>query len=151
MANKSLLHWCQSALPPNFQSIKGLTEKYQNFLAQQLPEDIVDSVQVINVDRGEVVIAAASGQIANFLRLHVRELTQQFEETFGGNRKLTIKAMPASVLKVESGHRVVRPQSVSVDTINSIENNAKWVEDEKLKKALESLAHQLKDSNPRSD
>jgi hypothetical protein len=151
MANKSLLHWCQSALPPNYQSIKGLTEKYQNFLAQQLPEELVDAVQVINVDRDEVVIAAASGQIANYLRLHVRELTQQFHETFGGNRKLSIKAMPASLLKVESGRVVARPQSVSTEAINNIENNAKWVEDEKLKRALESLAHQLKKSNPRTD
>lgn len=151
MANKSLLHWCQSALPPNFQSIKGLTEKYQTFLAQQLPEDIVDSVQVINVDHGEVVIAAASGQIANFLRLHARELTQQFHETFGGNRKLLIKAMPASLLQVELSRRVVKPQSVSADTIDSIESNAKWVEDEKLKKALESLAARLKKPNPPAD
>ncbi len=147
MANKSLLHWCQSALPENFQSIKGLTEKYQQFLLQQLPEDIADSVQVINVERGKVVIAAASAQIANFLRLHARELTQQFDETFGGNRKLSIKAMPASLLKVESGHVVVRPQPVSAETVKNIEKNAKWVDDEKLKKALESLAHQLKDSN----
>lgn len=151
MANKTLLHWCQSALPPNFQTIKGLTEKYQKFLVQQLPEDIVDTVQVINVDHDEVVIAAASGQIANYLRLHAREITQQFHETFGGNRKLSIKAMPASLLKVETGQVVVRPKSVSTETISNIEKNAKWVEDEKLKKALESLAHQLKESKPRSD
>ena len=144
MANKPLLHWCQSALPPNYQAIKGLTEKYQKFLVQQLPEDIVDSVQVINVDHGEIVIAAASGQIANFLRLHVSELTQQFHETFGGKRKLLIKAMPASLLQVESGHAVVKPRSVSREAINGIENNAKWIEDEKLKKAFESLARQLK-------
>lgn len=151
MANKSLLHWCQSALPHNFQTVKGLTEKYQEFLLQQLPEDIADSVQIINVDRGEVVIAAASGQIANFLRLHTRELTQQFDETFGGKRKLSIKAMPASLLQVESGHVAVRPQPVSAETIRNIEKNANWVDDEKLKKAFESLARQLKESNPNCD
>ncbi|NNE63210.1 MAG: hypothetical protein HKN34_03925 [Gammaproteobacteria bacterium] len=116
---------------------------------QQLPEDIVDSVRVINVDHAEVVIAAASGQIANFLRLHVRELTQQFHETFGGNRKLAIKAMPASLLQVESRHVAARPKPVSRDAINGID--AKWIEDEKLKKALESLAQQLKNSNSRTD
>ncbi|MCP4429557.1 MAG: DUF721 domain-containing protein [Gammaproteobacteria bacterium] len=144
MANKSLLRWCQSVLPANYQSIKGLTEKYQQFLVQQLPEDIIDSVRVINVDQAEVVIAAVSGQIANYLRLHMKELTQQFDETFGGNRKITIKAMPASLLQIESRQATARPRSVSKESIDSIETNAKWIEDEALKKALESLADQLK-------
>lgn len=147
MANKSLLHWCQSALPRNYQSIKSLTEKYQNFLAQQLPADIAGLVQVIKVDRDEIVIAAASAQIANYLRLHARELTQQFSETFEGNRRLSIKAMPSSLLKVETSHVATSPQSVSKAAIDNIEKNAKWIEDEKLRGALESLAQQLKKSN----
>ena len=144
MTNKQLSRWCLSVLPAHYHTIRGLTEQYQQFLVQQLPEEIIDSTRVINVDLNKIVIAVDSAQVANYLRLHLKEITQQFQETFGGNRQVRIKTMPASLLQTEPQRASARPRTVSQQAIEQIENNARWIEDEKLKNALESLADQLK-------
>lgn len=144
MTNKRLLHWCQSVLPANYRSVRELTDKYQKFLSEQLGREIAQNVQVIKVDRDEIVIASASSQVAGFLRIHGVELRQQFCETFGGDRKIVVRTMPDSLLQLESRQPVNKPRPVSDESVESIKKNADWIEDENLRKALKSLAGSLK-------
>lgn len=146
MTNKRLLHWCQSILPPNYQAVRGLTDKYQKFLSEQLTREIATTVRVINVNMDEIVIAAASSQVASYLRLHATELRQQFRETFGGDRKIIIKSMPESLINIDPQRSTIKPRPVSDESVDTIEKNADWVEDETLKNALKSLARSLKKS-----
>ncbi len=144
MSNKRLSNWLQSVLPNNYRQIKGQTSKYQLFLSEQLPDSITASVQVINVSTEEIVIAAGSAQVTNYLRLHARELQQQFDETFKSHQKLRFKTMPASLLQIDQRPPARKPAQVSAEAIKGISNNARWIEDDNLKQALESLARQLK-------
>lgn len=144
MSNKRLSSWCQSILPVNFRQIKSQTSKYQQFLREQLPDSVSASVQVINVSKEEIVIAVSSASVTNFLRMHSRELQQQIQETFNTSQKLIFKTMPDSLLQIEQRPKVRKPVRVSDESIESISNNAQWIEDEKLKQALQSLARQLK-------
>lgn len=144
MSNKHLSSWCQSILPSNYRQIKSQTAKYQQFLLEQLPDSVANSIQVINANTEEIVIAVSSASVANYLRLHVRELQQQIHETFNTSQKLSFKTMPESLLQIEQRPAIRKPQSVSSEAIESINNNAQWIEDENLKQALKSLAQQLK-------
>ncbi len=144
MNNKRLSSWLQSVLPVNYRQLKSQTSKYQHFLSEQLPDSISDSVLVINVSVDEIVIAATSAQVTNYLRLHSRELQQQFHETFHSRQVLRFKTMPNSLLEVEQRPPGRKPRPVSNEAIESISSNAQWIEDDNLKQALESLARQLK-------
>ncbi len=147
MTNKRLSSWFQSILPTNYRQIKNQTSKYQLFLNEQLPDSINSSVWVINAGTEEIVIAAGSAQVTNYLRLHARELQQQFDETFTGGQKLNFKTMPESLLQVDQRPPARKPDRVSNEAIKSIRKNAQWIEDENLKQALESLARQLKNKS----
>ena len=147
MSNKLLSSWFQSVLPTNYRQIKSQTSKYQLFLSEQLSDSISDSVRVINVSSEEIVIAAGSAQVTNYLRLHARELQQQFDETFNNGQKLSFKTLPESLLRIDQRPAARKPDRVSNEAIKSISDNAQWIENENLKQALESLARQLKNKS----
>ena len=147
MSNKRLSSWCQSILPANYKSIKSQTARLQNFLCEQLPESIAKRIHVINVTVQEIVVAVADPQIANYLRLHNRELQQQIHETFNLKQVLKFKTMPETVLQLSKRPQAGKPGKVSAEAAEVITNNAQWIEDEKLKNALESLAKTLKNKN----
>ena len=151
MSNKRLSSWFQSILPTNYRQIKSQTSKYQLFLNEQLPDSITGSVQVINVSTEQIVIVTGSAQVTNYLRLHARELQQQFDETFKCSQKLSFKTMPESLLQIDQRPPARKPVRVSDEAIKSINNNAQWIEDEKLRQALESLARQLKNKSDITD
>jgi len=110
MSNKLLSSWLQSILPANYKNIKSETGRLQNFLREQLPEPIAKRIHVINVTGQEIVVAVADPQIANYLRLHNRELQQQIHETFHLKQTLKFKTMPETVLQLserpKAGNRV---------------------------------------------
>ena len=49
---------------------------------ENLPEPVNQQVFVINFSSEEIVVAASSPQVANYLRLYVAEVQQQIQETF---------------------------------------------------------------------
>ncbi len=49
---------------------------------ENLPEPVNQQVSVINFSSEEIVVAASSPQVANYLRLYVTEVQQQIQETF---------------------------------------------------------------------
>ena len=144
MSNKPLSSWCQSILPANYKGIKSQTAQLQHFLCEQLSEPITKCVHVINITDHEIVVAVDNAQIANYLRLHNRELQQQIHETFNLHQSLKFKTMPETVLQLRERPKARKPGRVSNEAAEVISNNAQWIEDENLKNALESLAKTLK-------
>ena len=144
MSNKRLSSWCQSILPANYKGIKKQTAQLQSFLREQLSEPIGKRVHVINITAQEIVVAVDNATIANYLRLHNRELQQQIRETFNLHQTLKFKTMPETVLQLRERPKARKPGQVSDEAAEVITNNAQWIEDENLKHALESLAKTLK-------
>ena len=144
MSNKRLSSWCQSILPVNYKGIKSQTARLQHFLREQLSEPIAKRVHVINITDQEIVVAVDNAQVANYLRLHNRELQQQISETFNLRQTLKFKTMPETVLQLRERPKAKKPGRVSDEAADIITKNAQWIEDENLKHALESLAKTLK-------
>ena len=144
MSTKTLAQWSKSVLPGNFKQVSKQTLVIQQFLMENLPEPINQQVSVINFSAEEIVVAASSPQVANYLRLYVAEVQQQIQETFQLSQKLTIRTAPDSLLKIERPPESGKPSRVSSETVAAISRSADWIEDENLKQSLEALAETLK-------
>ena len=144
MSSKTLQQWCQSILPENFNQLSSQTQVIQKFLRENLPDPVRHQISVINCCDEEITLAVADPQVANYLRLYVAEVQQQIHETLGIRRKLIIRTMPDSMLKVGTRPQSNKPARVSRATANAIAKNANWIEDENLKRSLQSLASILK-------
>ena len=116
----------------------------QRFLEQNLPESVNQSVTLLTVNQNEIVIAANSPVVANYLRIHSREIEQQLRETFKLEQALKIRTIPDSLLKLDKNEYLRPPRDVSSESIEAIRRNAQWIEDEELKAAMLSLAESLK-------
>ncbi|MCZ6471430.1 MAG: hypothetical protein O6649_08785, partial [Gammaproteobacteria bacterium] len=119
----------------------------QQFLMEHLPEPVNQQVSVINFSSEEIVVAASSPQVANYLRLYVTEVQQQIQETFQLSQTLKICTVPESMLKIECPPGSDKPSKVSTETVAAISRSAGWIEDENLKKSLKSLAETLRNNN----
>lgn len=144
MTSTRLDKLCRSVLPPGFKKISRLGPGIQSFLEQNLPEPINQNVTLLNITEEHIVIAANSPVMANYLRLHAAEIRQQLRETFNLDQEIKFRSLPESLLKVGSQYKIPQPEPVSSESIDAIERNANWIEDEDLKSALLSLAQSLK-------
>jgi len=144
MTTKTLAQWSKSVLPDNFKQVSEQTLAIQQFLMEHLPEPINQQVSVINFSSEEIVVVASSPQVANYLRLYIAEIQQQIQETFQLSQSLTIRTAPDSLLKIDRPPDLGKPSKVSSETVAAISRNARWIEDDKLKQSLESLANTLK-------
>ena len=106
---------------------------------------VKQSVTVLTINQDEIVIAANSPMVANYLRLHSREIQQQIRETFHFEQTLKFRTVPDSLLKLERQHSLPQPRQVSAESVEAIERNAQWIEDEDLRAAMLSLAKSLED------
>ena len=144
MATKKISGLCQSVLPPGFEQVTRLGPEIQRFLEQNLPEAVKQAVTLLTINQDEVVIAANSPMVANYLRLHSTEIAQQLRETFHLEQALKFRTVPDSLLKIDQHQSLRQPHAVSSESISAIRRNAEWIEDEDLKAALLSLAESLK-------
>lgn len=145
MASKNLAQLCRSVLPDGFDQVVDMAPRIQQFLEQNLPEGVNQCVTLLTINTREIVIAANSPMVTNYLRLHGAEIQQQLRETFALEQPLKFCSLPASLLQVDSrGTTRQKPGTVSAEAIESISRSAEWIEDEKLKAALLSLAASLK-------
>ena len=146
MASTRLDKLCRSVLPAGFEKISRLGPGIQQFLQQNLPEPINQQVTLLSIDDEQIVIAASSPVLTNYLRLHGPEIQQQLRETFNLEQQIKFRSIPDSLLKVNLGSQPATPKPVEVSSqsINAIERNAKWIEDEDLRAAMLSLAQSLK-------
>ncbi len=145
MTTKTLAQWSKSVLPDNFKQVSKQTLEIQQFLMEHLPEAIKQQVSVLNFSSEEIVVAASSPQVANYLRLYVAEVQQQIQETFQLSQKLIIRTAPESLMNIDSPPESGKPSRVSSETTAAIIRGARWIEDENLKQSLEALADALKD------
>ena len=146
MSTKTLSQWSKSVLPGNFQQVSENTLAIQQFLMEHLPEPVNLQVSVINFSAKEIVIAATNPQVANYLRLYIAEIQQQIHETFNLTQKLKIRTAPDSLLHIDNPRKPGKPLKVSRETAAAIDQSAGWIEDEELKRSLQSLAKTLKNS-----
>ncbi|MCH7881823.1 MAG: DUF721 domain-containing protein [Proteobacteria bacterium] len=144
MTAKSLKQWCRSVLPANFDQVSEDIAKIQQFLIENIPEPINRQLRVINLTQDEIVVATTDPQIANYLRLYASEIEQQIRETLDLSRKLKFRSMPDSIFQVEPHPGPNKTTAVSPDTVDAIDRSVDWIEDEKLKQALQSLVQTLK-------
>ena len=144
MSGSNIGRLCQAVLPPEFERVRRQLPEIQRFLEQNLPEPVNRSVTLLTLNQDEIVIAANSPLVANYLRLHGREIRQQLRETFKLEQTLKFRTIPDSMLKLEQPCKLRDPKEVSAESIDALERNARWIEDDDLKAALLSLAKCLK-------
>ena len=144
MGSQKISRLCQSVLPPEFDQVKRLAPGIQRFLEQNLPAEVSQSVTLLTINQNEIVIAANSPTVANYLRLHSSEISQQLRETFNLEQSLKFRSIPDSLLKLDRQEFLRQPPKVSAQSIEAIKLNAQWIEDEDLRAALLSLAESLK-------
>ena len=144
MGSKQISRLCRSVLPPEFEQVTRLGPGIQRFLEQNLPATVNQSVTLLTINQAEIVVAANSPMVANYLRLHSREIEQQLRETFKLEQALKFRTIPDSLLKLDSNEYQREPGQVSAESIESIRRNAEWIDDEELKAAMLSLAESLK-------
>lgn len=144
MGSKPISRLCRSVLPPGFEQVTRLGPDIQRFLEQNLPETVNQAVTLLTINQDEIVVAANSPMVANYLRLHSREIEQQLRETFKLGQALKFRTIPDSLLKLDNNEYRPHPEQVSAGSIEAIRRNAEWIEDEELKAAMLSLAESLK-------
>ena len=144
MGSKQISRLCRSVLPPEFEQVTRLGPDIQRFLEQNLPATVNQSVTLLTINQDEIVVAANSPMVANYLRLHSREIEQQLRETFKLEQTLKFRTIPDSLLKLDNNEYRPHPEQVSAESIEAIRRNAEWIEDEELKAAMLSLAESLK-------
>lgn len=144
MGSKQISRLCRSVLPPEFEQVTRLGPGIQRFLEQNLPATVNQSVTLLTINQDEIVVAANSPMVANYLRLHSREIEQQLRETFKLEQALKFRTIPDSLLKLDNNEYRPHPGQVSAESIEAIRRNAEWIEDEELKAAMLSLAESLK-------
>jgi hypothetical protein len=144
MTSDKISRLCQSVLPAEFEQVKRQVPGLQHFLEENLPESVKQSVTVLTINQHEIVIAANSPMVSNYLRLHSKEIQQQIRETFHFEQTLKFRTVPDSLLKLERQQSIPQPRQVSAESIEALKRNAQWIEDEGLKAAMLSLAESLK-------
>ncbi len=135
---------CEAVLPAGFDRVRGLGARIQRFLDENLPDPLNRAVTVLYVDDDEIVIAASTPVVANYLRLHQVELQQQLREGLQLERRLRFRSLPDSLLEPGQDEPRRAPRQVSDESIAALERNARWIEDEELRASLLELAQSLK-------
>lgn len=135
---------CRSILPQDFEKVRRRLPAVQQFLEDNLPQPMNRSVTLLTITPDEVVIAANSPLVANYLRLHSSEIQQQLFETFGLKQSLRFRSIPDTMLQVAPATGGVRkPEPVGKQSVEALRRNARWIEDEELREAMLSLAARL--------
>lgn len=134
---------CRSVLPPGFEDVRRRLPEIQRFIEENLPQPVNRAVTLLTLDQEEIVVAASTPLVANYLRLHAREIQQQLRETFGLEQKLRFRSLPDSLLRPPVAEPVRRPQAVDARSVEALRRNAEWIEDDNLREALLSLADSL--------
>ena len=146
MARRNMAGLCRGVLPPEFERLQQQIPEIQHFLEQNLPETVQGCVTLLTLNDEQIVIAANSPMVTNFLRLHSSEIEQQLRETFNLQQALKFRTIPDALLKTgRSIEQMPAAEAVSGEAVSAIERNAQWIEDEELRAAMLSLAKCLRE------
>ena len=143
MARRDLASLCRAMLPPGFEQASRQLPKIQAFLDTNLPEPVRGQVTLLSVTEGQIVIAASTPVIANYLRLHSTEIEQQLRETFRLEQPIRFRSMPDALLSSRKPVGKSLPREVGPEAVDAIKRNAQWIDDESLREAFLSLADSL--------
>ena len=143
MAGRDISRLCQSVLPAEFEQVRRQLPQIQRFLEENLPDAVKHSVTVLAVNAEEIVIAANTPMVANYLRLHSPEIQQQLRETFQLQQPLKFRSIPDDLLKPRAKVALPSARKVSEESVAAIRLNAGWIENDDLRAALLSLADSL--------
>ena len=143
MASRDISRLCQSVLPPGFEQVKRQLPQIQAFLEENLPETVQHSVTVLTVNAEEVIIAANTPMVANYLRLHSAEIQQQLRETFQLEQPVKFRTIPDALFHARKQEKLPAPRVVNSEAVRAIKRNAQCIEDETLRAAMLSLADSL--------
>lgn len=144
MARRSLDQLCRSVLPAGYERVVRHGPQIQQFLDENLPEPVRHAVTLLTVDDAEIVLAANSPMVVNYLRLHAAEIEQQLRESLQLQQAVRFRTVPDDLLKIDRIVQSRSPRRVSAESIAAINNSAQWIDDETLRAALQSLADSLK-------
>ena len=143
MAGRDISRLCQSVLPPGFDEARRQLPEIQAFLDSNLPDTVTGSVTALSVDAEQIVIAASTPAVTNYLRLHSAEIQQQLSETLQLQQALRFRSIPDAMMRPRATVKLQAPRQVSTESVDAIRRNAQWIEDEALRQALLSLADGL--------
>lgn len=143
MAGRDLSRLCESVLPPEFERQKRQLPMIQAFLDENLPDAVQGRVTALSVNDEEVVIAANTPMVANYLRLHGAEIHQQLIEALQLKQAVRFRTIPDALLTQRKQKPLQAARVVSDEAVDSIKRNARCVEDSSLRDALLSLADSL--------
>jgi hypothetical protein len=147
MASRDMSRLCQAVLPSAFEQARRQLPQIQEFLEENLPETVRQSVTVLSVTAEHIVIAANTPMVTNYLRLHTAEIHQQLRETFKLEQQLKFRTIPDAMFQRRQQQLPQPPRAVSSESIAAIRLNAQWIEDADLRAAMLALADSL-DSDP---
>lgn len=149
MAGERIDRLCRAVLPAEYERVSRLAPAIQAFLEQNLPGSVNRSVRLLTITRDEVVIAAYTPMVANYLRLHGAEIRQQLHESFDIDLEVRFRALPESMLHTPTRPPTGAPRRIGDAALEAIERGAESIDDEGLREALRSLARGMKGSEPR--
>ena len=147
MARQDIAGLCRAVLPAEFERLRQQIPEIQKFLEHNLPESVQGCVTLLTLNDEQIVIAANTPMVTNFLRLHSTEIGQQLRETFNLKQSLKFRTIPDALLKTAGRDQLPEPvpEAVSGEAVDAIERNAQWIEDEELRATMLSLAKCLKE------
>ena len=143
MASRDISRLCQAVLPPGFEQARRQLPQIQNFLEENLPQAVRQSVTLLSVTEENIVIAANTPMVTNYLRLHAVEIQQQLRETFQLEQQLKFRTIPDAMFQRRQQRSPLPPRAVSSEAVAAIRLNAQWIEDEDLRAAMLALADSL--------
>jgi len=143
MASRDISRLCQSVLPPGFEQVKRQLPQIQAFLDENLPQEVQHSVTLLTVNAEEIIIAANTPMVANYLRLHSAEIQQQLRETFQLEQQVKFRTIPDALFHARKQEKPQAPRVVNADAVRAIKRNAQCIEDESLRAAMLSLVDSL--------
>jgi hypothetical protein len=143
MASRDISRLCQAVLPPGFEQARRQLPRIQKFLEENLPEAVRHSVTLLSVTAEQIVIAANTPMVTNYLRLHAAEIQQQLRETFQLEQQLKFRTIPDAMFQRRRQLSPLPPRAVSSEAVAAIKLNAQWIEDEDLRAAMLALADSL--------
>jgi hypothetical protein len=151
MASREISRLCQSVLPPGFEQAKRQLPQIQAFLEENLPEEVQHSVTLLTVNTEEIVIAANTPMVANYLRLHSAEIQQQLRETFQLEQQVKFRTIPDALFHARKQKKLQPPRVVNGKAVRAIKRNALCIEDETLRAAMLSLVDSLGPSEAKQE
>ena len=132
-------------LPAQYRQHTASIAQYQAFFDNLDQDPVYQHVQVVDVDESRLAVAVTSPGIANYLRLHTREIDTMIEEAFGRKLQLKISVTPGKLeASVEQSRRGKAPRFTE-QVARRVEQSASGVEDEALKAALVRLSRSIRE------